>query len=145
MRGPECAAREARHREQRQDESHPQDAAGAGIPWHPPSGYLLRYGQLVNAAVSWIGWKARPCALVYVFTAPVLVSVTVRVTSTLVSPPAKNQNELLRPQPLMTLPISLQLRGATQSRLSALSTKSGQDQISLHGAPDALSDWSDLI
>jgi hypothetical protein len=57
------------------------------------------YGQVAKAFVSWIGWKGVPWGLVYVWTAPVCVSVTVRVTLTSVSPPANVQYRELTPQP----------------------------------------------
>src|SRR5436190_14535443 len=52
-------------------------------------------GGLAKGPVSWIGWKAVPCGFKYAFTNPVWVSVTVMMTLTSVSPPAKTQKLLL--------------------------------------------------
>ena len=49
------------------------------------------YGQLANAEVSWIGWKAVCAGFLYVLVVFVMVSVTVIVTATLVKPPANTQ------------------------------------------------------
>ncbi len=52
------------------------------------------YGHVVNAEVSWIGAKGTPRSLCFVTTVPLLVSVYVRSTFTLVRPAAKIQIEL---------------------------------------------------
>src|SRR5580765_6263560 len=60
-------------------------------------------GGLAKGPVSWIGWKAAPCGFPYTFTRPASVSVTVMITFTFVSPPAKTQKLLLRARPSTTL------------------------------------------
>src|SRR6266508_5038176 len=72
----------------------------------PPRSRKLRkrlYGQVANALVSWIGWNGVLCGLTYVLTAPVCVSVTVRMTLTSVKPPANVQYREFTLHPFRTL------------------------------------------
>ena len=59
--------------------------------------------HVLNAFVSWTGWKAVFCGLVYVRLTPVSVSVTVITVATFVSPPAKTQKRWDSPQASSTL------------------------------------------